>query len=143
MLLEVTLALAVFILAAGAILVLMSEAQRTLQDARRQELLADLARSALAQIECGLARPETLAGPVAAWPASMADGEAREPATELPGVGHYELRINTRPTETTGVIIVEVRAIRLEPAPAGQDPVESASFTLRQAVRLPGVGGGA
>jgi len=138
-LLEVTLALAIFVVAGAAILSLVGQATTAFQAARDKELLADLARSALSQIEAGIARPETLNGPVPAWPASVSDGESALDGAGGGGVSassgsrqsEWELRISTAPTETTGIVMVSVQAVRLNP-----DESVRGTFTLRQAVAI-------
>jgi type II secretory pathway pseudopilin PulG len=130
-LLEATLAIAIFVMAAAAILSALGQATTTFTRAREQELLADLARSALSQIESGAARAETLDGPVAAWPALLSAESQAAGNSPASGRSRYELKIQTAPTETTGVIMVTVEALKLDDRNEKSD-----SFVLHQAVVL-------
>lgn len=134
LLLEVMLALTLFVLAAIAILALMSQAWSTFERSRREAVLTDLARTALAQIEAGIAEPETLSGPVAAWPWPVSD---EPPSGASKGRdSRWELRISTKPTETIGITLIEVQAVHLD---AEGEP--DSSVTLRQAVARRNPGG--
>jgi Tfp pilus assembly protein PilV len=129
-LLEVLLALALLIAAGLTILGLVSQASASVERARDRALAIDLARSAMAEIEAGIANPETMSGPV--------EDQASDDATSgAPGPGAWGLEVETEPSQFAGLSIVRVRAIRY--ASAGSD-VEDTSATLRQLVKLGGLG---
>ncbi len=69
-LLEIVLALGLFVATAMTLLTVVSGSIDGLRRSRAQLAGADHARNALAMIEAGLARPETLNGPVQAWSGS-------------------------------------------------------------------------
>ena len=66
-LLEIVLALGLFVAVSMTLLGVVSSAIESLSRSRDTLLAADHARNALAMIEAGIARPETLNGPVAPW----------------------------------------------------------------------------
>lgn len=151
MLLEVVVALAVFVVAALAVLGAVQRATSAAVLARDQSRAVDLARSAIAKIESGIARAESLNGPVPAW----GDGAAGENASGAPLDGveisgafrdtpakpsGWELEIRTQPTSYDGLTAVTVVARRRR-GTAGD--VVSASFTLTQFMRLGARGGDA
>ncbi len=116
-LLEVLLSLALLVAAGLTIIGLASQAAGSVERSRDRALALDLARSAMAEIEAGISRPETMGGPV----------ESRV------GVGEWGIEVETEPSQFTGLTLVKVRAIRY--AAAGSEAEES-SVTLQQLVRL-------
>lgn len=144
LLLEVLLALAIFVMAGGAILMLVDRAMRGLEHTRAAAQAADLARSTMARIEAGLGTPVTLNGPVRAWPESD-DGRREEDLTDgslgsggiAPEETGWEVEIETDPSSFPGLTTVSVRAIKR--SPPGSATV-AAEYTLRQLVRLGGKG---
>lgn len=116
-LLEVLLSLALLVAAGLTIIGLASQAAGSVERARDRALGLDLARSAMAEIEAGIVRPETMGGPV----------ESRV------GVGDWGLEVETEPSQFTGLTLVKVRAIRY--AAAGSE-AEASSVTLQQLVRI-------
>lgn len=138
LLLEAMLALAIFVMAAAAVLTLVDGAREGMGRVRKDRHAADLARSAMAKLEAGLETPQTLNGPVKSWASETAEttvvsigGDSSE------AEGGWELHIETEPSQFKGLTSVTVRAFR----PVAGDPerVEGA-YTLRQLVRLGGKG---
>ncbi|MBZ0172679.1 MAG: hypothetical protein K8E66_09895 [Phycisphaerales bacterium] len=66
-LLEVLLALALFVVTSLTLLSVISQSIEGLRRSQDRLLAADHARNAMARIEAGIARPETLNGPVTPW----------------------------------------------------------------------------
>ena len=120
-LLEVLLALALFVAGALVIMAAMDGSAGAISRARDTARAADLARSAMSRIEAGQARPETMSGPVMDENGDVLEGEA------------WELEVRTEPAGPAGLSKVTVRAM-LRPA-TGSDR-EVASFELVQAMRL-------
>ncbi|USN98211.1 MAG: hypothetical protein H6810_08465 [Phycisphaeraceae bacterium] len=142
-LLEVLLALALFVMTSLTLLSVISQSIEGLRRSRDRLLAADHARNAMAQIEAGLARPETLNGPVPPW------NEHEEEAADSSFVGidpddaptptfavepEWSLEIETEPTEYRGLTLVSVRAFRIDDS--GFEFEGSPSYTLKQFVRL-------
>ena len=125
-LLECVLALALFVSAGMAVLALMDGAVRSVERTRDLETAVDLARSAIAKIEAGIATAEELDGPVPIW----RDEEDATFDDELPEPGPWSLEITTEPAQFEGLQRVRVRAIRREPS----SEREEASFVLDQLV---------
>jgi len=125
-LLECVLALALFVSAGMAVLALVDGAVRSVERTRDLEAAVDLARSAIAKIEAGIATAEELEGPVPAW----RDEEDAAFGDEPPTPGPWSLEITTEPALFDGLTRVRVRAIRTEPR-SGR---EEASFALDQLV---------
>lgn len=131
LLLEMVLAIALFVSAGLAILALVGQSTDTLRAVRARQHAVDLARSAMARIESGLARPETLNGPVRPWiEGDTARGEGeREFVDTPPPLGGWELRVESEPSGFPGLVLVSVTARRTETAGA-----VASSYTLRQLV---------
>ncbi len=126
-LLEAMLALAIFIMAALAVLAIVDRAMSSLHAVRSTERAALLARSAMAQIEAGVYLPQALNGPVGA---TTADEEGAGIARGGEG---WELEVDTEPSSVRGLTLVHVTAIRRTP---GSEERVAASYTLSQLVRL-------
>jgi hypothetical protein len=145
LLLEIILALAIFVMAGSAILALVDRTASGVERARGAAKAADLARSAMARIEAGIGTPQTLNGPVLAWPESddarAEDDESGDGIISSGGIAPpesgWELEIDTEPSEFTGLTKITVRAIK-RAAPDSEQLV--AEYTLRQLVRLSGKG---
>lgn len=158
---EVIIAISLFVMAAITMLGSMSRAAAAVQRTRDEERAADLARSAVAMMEAGLASPESLDGPVSAAKAALglaAGDDSLDAGAGMIASGptEWELEIATEPTSWDGLTRVSVKAIK-RAAGGGR---EKASYTLYQLVRLselaqdkageaddlggtlPGVGGG-
>ena len=143
LLLEVMLALAIFVAGGLAILGLVRGSMLDLDHARQTLHAADVARSAMSRIEAGLANPATLNGPVELWDGRAAAESAYLDAGEDLAMGMddaasvedplWELEVDTAPSQFADLSEVTVRARRL--ASPGSTRVV-ASYTLRQLVRL-------
>jgi len=144
MLLEVVVALAIFVVAALAVLSAVQRATAAAVLARDQSYAMDLAQSAIAKIEAGIARAETLNGPVPAWDereaseaAAVDTGEGFSPSAQFNDkpapVSGWELEIRTRATSYDGLTAVTVVARRLR---GSATSAVSASYSLTQFVRL-------
>lgn len=120
MLIECIVAVAIFV--AGGLLILgsLARASVSVERVRDTEHGAELAGSAMAQIECGLARPEALVGQV------PLQGSGVESV-----LTPWWLEIETEPSAFDGLTHVTIRAVK-----RSGSGVESASFTLHQLVRL-------
>jgi hypothetical protein len=103
-----------------AVLAMVDHAVDSVAITRDAEQAADVARTAMARIEAGLATPETLNGPLKSW-------EEGAPS------GSWSLEVQTEPSQFEGLTKVSVRAFKQ--AAAGSDQ-ELASYTLHQLVRL-------
>lgn len=138
MLLEVLLALAVFVMGGIAILALVDGSISGLRATRDTQRAADLARSAVSMIEAGIARPETLNGPAQRWDPGtdvMGDDEADSAGFEEapPSGSGWELEIDTEPSRFDGLTKLTVRAFKTAAPDSGR---VAASYTLTQLVRL-------
>lgn len=127
LLLEVVLALAVFIMAGLAVLSAVERAAGSAEWVRDMHMAADLARSAMSRIEAGLDDPIALSGPARRWMDDDAPPESAGPG--------WTLRIETTPSPFDGLTLVAVTAQREESRGA-----RAVSCTLRQLVRLRGPG---
>lgn len=125
LLLEVVLALAIFVGAGLAVLGAVERAVGSAEYVRDLHVAADLARSAISGIEVGLEDPIAMNGPVRSWE----EGEGT-------GAGNgWELRVEVSPAPFDGLTLVAVTAQR-------EGGVRPVSCTLRQLVRLPRSAGG-
>lgn len=125
---ECVLALALFVACGLTIMAMMDRAASSVADTRDAQIAVDVARTAMAKIEAGIATPETLNGPVPAW---RGDSDASFD-DDLPAGGGWTLEITTEPSQFTGLTKVSVHAY-LELAGTDQ---QLASYTLHQLVRL-------
>lgn len=149
-LLEIVLALALFVATAITLLSVVAGSIDSLNRSRDRLAAADHARNAMAMIEAGIARPETLIGPVAPWsggegePSSLDDEFdgtqagaapiATAPSEPFGAETGWALEIETEPAETRGLTLVSVRAFRTDES--GSEEEGGASFTLRQIMVL-------
>lgn len=122
-LLEVLLALVLFVSAAMATLGVVDQLIENSYKLEQRRIAADLARSAMARLEAGLATPETLSGPVR--PESDDGGVA--------DVSDWVLDIQTETSPFPELTNVSVTAML---APGGDTEHPTSAFTLRQLVRL-------
>jgi len=111
-LLELMVSVAIFVAAGLTILATVRQGMDSVERARVLEHGADLARTAMSEIEAGIALPESLDGPV---------GRA----------GVWSLDIVVNPSEFTGLSVVLITALRER----GFDNPANV-FELRQLVRL-------
>lgn len=128
LLLELLLSVAIFVAAAITISSMVRRAQDSLRQARDQSMAADLAQSALARIESGIATPEALNGPAPDWPSD--DPDAPAGFDDRPPTGFWRIEIATEPSTFPGLTKLAVTARRDDPA------LPPVSFTLHQLVRL-------
>jgi type II secretory pathway pseudopilin PulG len=132
LLLEVLLALGLFVAAGMVVLSTVAQSVRSLQVAREKETAADLARSAMAKLEAGIETATTLNGPVPVW---RDEGDtAHVDAGPVVDSG-WELEVETAPSEFEGLTIAVVTARRTRPL-LGSEGASPVSCTLRQLVRL-------
>ncbi len=128
LLLEMLVALGLFVMTALAVGMSMSRGMDAIVRDREQARACDLARSAMAKIEAHLASPESLDGAV-----EEAEGADRiafdEDAIEASG---WELVVEREPSMFEGLSIVHVTARRVDPE-SGRVLV---SATLHQLVRV-------
>lgn len=138
LLMEMMLALAVFVGAALAILSAIGQSASSLAAAKERQRAMDLARSALSRIEAGIDTAETLNGPVPEW---QDEESTSEFADTPPAPTGWELSIRSTPYGGAGrgaagpgggLTLIEVTALRREPGRAAP----SVAVTLRQLVRL-------
>jgi len=139
LLLEVLVSLAILVTLSMAISAVVRDTSERLALSADQVVAEDMARSALAQIEAGIATPESLNGPVPAWDpagAALELGDEIGPRSsgeiEL-GSGSGEpsgwvLEIDTQPSPYDGLTLVSVRAEREEAA--------GINATLHQLIRF-------
>jgi len=154
-LLEIVLALALFVAVAITLLSVVSGSIDSLNRSRDRLTAADHARNAMSMIESGIARPETLIGPVPPWTGSeeplagFDDGlganiepELDAGSTAPSSMGAFgedtgwALEIETEPAEVRGLTLVTVRAFRSDTD--GFESESGSSFTLRQILVLSG-----
>lgn len=144
-LLEVLLSLALFVMTSLMLLSIISDSIDGLRRSRDRLIAADHARNAMSLIESGLARPESLHGPVAAWDdrgeAELDDSfigvtpdDAPSRTTGPVEMSGWALEIETEPAPYRGLMLVVVRAHRVDGS--GFESEGAPSFTLRQYVRL-------
>lgn len=144
LLLEVVLAIAVFVMASIAILSIVRGGVDSLRHTRDAVRACDLARSAMARIEAGLDTPQSLAGPVPLWEDDAEAWEADEllggpggPATQFadapPRPSLWEVEVETEPSSFPGLTAVTVRAFKR--ASPSSDTL-TADYALRQLVRM-------
>lgn len=132
-LLEIMLAVALFGSAAAVLFGTLEQGLATLTRSREEQRAADLACSAMALLEAGLARAETLAGPGEnVWAAAGGDedapfDDAPPPSLDLDAL---ELDIETQPAAYDGLTEVRI-TVRRGP---GEDAANV--FELWQLVRL-------
>lgn len=131
-LLEVLIAIAIFVGAGLAILGAAMRGERAVRRVREQEQAADLVRSALSAIEAGLATPQNVATLVrsapGAGPRLVLDAEGMIDAGG--GEGAWTLDVQAEPSAVTGLSLVTVRASK------GEVESPTTSFSMKQLVRL-------
>jgi type II secretory pathway pseudopilin PulG len=137
-LLEVVVAVAILLMASITILGAVNQGVRSMERSRLAARAADLARSAMAEIEAGIATPESLSGPVQEQPPPPGSGDQEGTGVNAPGGDAlprdtgWELEIDVSPSPFAGLAKVSILAIK---RPPGGDQVE-ASYVLHQLVRL-------
>ena len=141
-LLEALIAVLLFTVLALVVLTALRQSAGSTQRLRDTSRAADLARSAMAQIEAGLARPETLSGPASLSLDTEPIEETGAFDEDAIGGGFdedpqddslWELEVETERSQFRNLSLVSVRALR-RAAPGSEQVV--ADYTLRQLVRL-------
>jgi hypothetical protein len=134
MLLEVMLALALFVGAASFCLAATRSLFSAMERIDRRQRVIDLARSRLAELEAGQVTLGELRGEWAGDVGSRPEDD--DLAVEVAGPV-WEIEVETSPSEFPGLTLVEltVREIDEAAAPASDDGVAD-SFTLRQLMAL-------
>ncbi|HZW10971.1 MAG TPA: hypothetical protein VFF69_13800 [Phycisphaerales bacterium] len=137
-LLELMLALTIFIFTAIAVLGAVSQGISGAERTRDLTEAVNLARSTMAKLEAGLGTVQNLAGPVPAWePETASDPLLGAPDAGFsdipPAPSLWEVQIETVASEFPGLTQVIVTAVK-RPAPESERIV--ASFALHQLVRL-------
>jgi hypothetical protein len=127
-LLECLLALALFVACGLAVMAMMDRAASSVASTRDAEIAVDVARTAMAKLEAGIATSETLNGPVPEW-RDESDASFDE---SLPTGAAWNLEVHTEPSQFEGLTKVSVRAFKQTPGAQ----TELASYTLHQLVRL-------
>lgn len=128
-LLEMLFALAIFVVTGLTIATALDGAHASLVRSRDAARAADLARSAMAQLESQLASVEVLDGPVRGWsdeaenwrgdPLVDAGGERIAFDERGGGPSDWRLRIESEPSEFEGLSVVRVTAERVDPVSGG------------------------
>lgn len=137
LLLEVMLALTLFVATALMILAILGRSLDALSEARARQTACDLARSAMSRIEAGIASPESLNGP-----AQLFDGPLNAPGDDAPTESDWELVVETEPSLFEGLTLVTVTARRTAEEDGGEaeGARDRSEYTLRQLVRLRAAG---
>jgi len=135
-LLEVVVSIAMFVAVGITILGVMGQGEAALRAARNSQRAMDLARSAMAAIEAGLATPQNVStlvkspAGVAAWLAL--DTEENMELGDGLDEGSMELEVEVEPTADTGLSLMTVRVgLKQRGGVSGPDAV-----VLRQLVRV-------
>lgn len=134
-LLEVVAALAIFIGASLAVMACVDRAAEGLDRARGLQRAADLARSAMSQLEAGLGTAPTLSGPVPVSEGSGGNGVPYSGGEAADGESGWELEVQTEPSEFAGLTKVSITALRRR---SGAGPAVY-TYTLTQLVRMEGL----
>lgn len=140
-LLEVVVAVAILLMAAITITGAVSQSFRVMERSRLELRAADLARSAMAEIEAGIATPEALNGPVHEEPLAVVDEEGKGAGSGVNAPGGdalrretgWELEIVVTPSPFRSLSKVSISAIC---RPPGGGEAALASYTLHQLVKL-------
>ncbi len=124
LLLEVMLAIALFVSAGMVVLSMVGQSVGSLEASRDKQRAVDLARSAMAKLEAGIETAQVMNGPVPVW---QDETESAGMDMGAPAESGWELRIETEPSGFDGLTAVTVTAKKT----AG-----GASYTLKQLVRM-------
>ncbi len=131
-LLEVMLALGLFVVSAAFCLGVTRSLFAALDRADRRQLAVDLARSRLAELEAGMVNLQELRGEWAGGVGSHPDDvdiEGAAPSTS------WEIEVTTSPSEYRGLSLIELTVTEVQPgAVAGSD--DRVRYTLRQLIAL-------
>lgn len=132
-LLEIMVAIGIFVGVGMTILAVMGQGESALRLTRERQIEMDLARSAIAAVEAGLATPQNIASlvrsPAGSAPWLSLDAEDADSGTDD---GSYELVANVEPTAEQGLSLLTVRV-----GAKRRGGAESSDATqMRQLVRL-------
>lgn len=138
-LLELMIAVALLVMASLAISASLRDGMMSLQRSKDEALAGDMARSIVAMVEAGLARPEQFDGPMPSWDADTErwEGDPLIDALDLAQanaggvVDGWFVTAESEPTSFAGLTKLIVTVERL-----GDAGVPTASRTLVQLVRL-------
>lgn len=131
-LLEVVVAIAIFVGAALAVMACVDRAAGALERTRGLQRAADLARSAMSQLEAGLASVVTLNGPVPVLEGTDGPGVPYSGGAAGDGESGWELEVQTEPSEFGSLTKVTITAVRRRQ----ESGAVVYSYTLTQLVRL-------
>lgn len=140
-LIEIMLSLAIFAMAAMVLSGVMSRAAGASDRAAWAAQAEDLARSAMARIEAGIATPQSLNGPVRDWDSDREATEGDEQADPFGGAAvdmradqdeRWHLEIETERSSFSGLAKVSVTAMKRDE----QTDRRLSTYTLHQLVRL-------
>ncbi len=131
MLLEVMLAVGLFVGSASFCLAVTKSLFASLQRADRRHFAVDLARSKLAELEAGLVNVQELRGE---WSGAVGSRPEDDDLDSVP-VTVWEIDITTTRSEYGGLSLIEltVREVSLE---TDADRDDAVSFTLRRLIAL-------
>lgn len=137
-LLELLLALTIFVFAAIAVLGAVSQGIAGAERTRDRAKAVDLARSTMARLEAGLGTVQSLAGPVPAWEPEMnpgsQPGQFDAAPSDMPAPPSlWEVEIDTIASEFPGLTHVTVTAVKRA---APESERLAASFSFHQLVRI-------
>lgn len=133
LLLEVILALTIFIMVGLAAVDLASHALSSMQRTADLRRAVDIARTTISRIELGELAPESASGPVRQGAsANPADGDAAEEPPGMEGVG-WSIRVGAEPGPVSELTLITVDVVRTSP---GREAEPVSVYTLKQLVRL-------
>ncbi len=131
MLLEVMLAVGLFVGSAAFCLVVTRSLFASLQRADRRHLAVDLARSKLAELEAGLVNVQDLRGE---WSGAVGSRLEDDLETIAPG-SVWEIDVTTSLSEYRGLSLIELTVLEVF-QDTGADRDDAISFTLRRLIAL-------
>ena len=131
MLLEVMLAVGLFVGSAAFCLAVTRSLFASLQRADRRHLAVDLARSKLAELEAGLVNVQDLRGE---WSGAVGSRPRDDLETLAPGPV-WEIDVTTSLSEYRGLSLIELTVMEVS-QDTGADRDDVVSFTLRRLIAL-------
>ncbi len=131
-LLEVMLALGLFVGSAAFCLGVTRSMFAALERADRRQLAVDLACSRLAELEAGMVTLQELRGEWAGGVGSLGDDTDLEAAAP---VSAWEIEVTTLPSEYRGLSLIELTVTEVQPG-TGAVSDDGVRYTLRQLIAL-------
>ncbi len=131
MLLEIMLAVGLFVGSAAFCLAVTRSLFASLQRTDRRHLAVDLARSKLAELEAGLETVQNLRGE---WSGAVGSRLEDDLETIAPG-SVWEIDVTTSLSEYRGLSLIELTVMEVS-QDAGADRDDAVSFTLRRLIAL-------